>query len=392
MPADIQITIPMAIQLVIEDVGWWEKSHPVGPDSPFRSGLKRRHHPADYLALVHLAKQLNMRPLIAFVACEWDRYDILRKVPTATWMGAGWNNRHNVGPWLDQAARTLNDHREYLEIGLHGVGHEYWEQGQRSRTEFHNIRGEMRPRDHIEAHLNAFGEILEQNGLGPLPKVFVPPGLCHSFGHGDRGIHRILNQHGICYVTTDLAKAKMVRPRQHPLMAWEAGVLIIERGTAPVPWHAIAAEPQFTFDRPVLSLHWANLLDEDIQRNLDVVQRWVDFLKNRLDPMVQMLSPDTATCWSQFVYRSLSRIRQTDDGVAIDLRELRDVPQKTLKTQFFIKVAHLKPVRWRIHGGQIGRVQNQSATIQLLTIRPDATVDIIRLMPVGESPADGVVS
>jgi hypothetical protein len=392
MPADIQITIPMALQLVIEDVGWWERSHPVGPDRPFRSGLKRRHHPADYQALVYLAKQLNMRPLIAFVACEWDRTNILKKVPTATWMGADWDNRHNVGPWLDQAAQTLNDHREHLEIGLHGVGHEYWERGRRSRTEFHNTRGEMRPREHIAAHLNAFGDILEQNGLGPLPKAFVPPGLNHSFGNGDRGIHRILNQHGIWFVTTDLAKAKMVRPRQHPLMAWEEGVLIVERGSAPVPWHAIAAEPQFTFDRPVLSLHWANLLHEDIQRNLDVVQRWVDFLKNRLDPMVQMLSPDTATCWSQFVYRSLSRIRQAGNGIAIDIRALHEIPKKILKKQFLIKVAHATPVHWRVHGGRVGGVQNQTATLQLLTIVPDDDVDTICLEPIGESPAGPAVS
>ena len=341
--------------------------------------------------MVYLAKQLNMRPLIAFVACEWDRYNILRKVPTATWMGTDWDNRHNAGPWLDQAAQTLNDHREHLEIGLHGVGHEYWDQGRRSRTEFHNTRGEMRPWGHIAAHLEAFEEILEQNGLGPLPKAFVPPGLNHSFGNGDRGIHRILNQHGICYVTTDLTKAKMIRPRQHPLMAWEAGVLIIERGIAPVPWHLIAASPQFAFDRPVLSLHWANLLDEDIQRNLDVVQRWIDFLKNRLDPMAQMLSPDTATCWSQFAYRSLSRIRQTGDGMEIDIRALHEIPKKILKKQFFIKIAHSKPVRWLVFGGQIGGVQNQTATIKVVTIRPDDTVDTIRLMPVGESPAGSVV-
>lgn len=69
----IHLTIPMAIQLVIEDVGWWACSHPVGPNDPFRSGLHRRHHPLDYAALVHLAKALNMRPLLAFVACEWDR-------------------------------------------------------------------------------------------------------------------------------------------------------------------------------------------------------------------------------------------------------------------------------------------------------------------------------
>ena len=239
--AKLEITIPMALQVVVEDVGWWEKSHPVGPNSPFRSGLKRRHHPSDYLALVHLAKQLNMRPLLAFVACEWDRSNLLKRVPTSTWMGADWDNRRNVGPWLDQAAQILNDHRERFEIGLHAVGHEYWDQGRRKRTEFHTEQGEIRPREHIEAHLDAFARIMEQNGLESQPQSFVPPGLNHSFGNGPRGIHHILNRHGIRYVTTDLNKAKMHRPRQHLLMAWEEGVLLIERGKAPVPWHVIAA-------------------------------------------------------------------------------------------------------------------------------------------------------
>ena len=391
MPS-VEITIPMALQLVIEDVGWWEKSHPVGPEDPFRSGLKRRHHPSDYLALIHLAKQLHIRPLIAFVACEWDRTNLLKKVPTATWMGTDWDNRHNVGPWLDQAAQTLNDHRDLLEIGLHGVGHEYWDNGRRSRTEFHNTRGEMRPRRHIEAHLDAFALILEQNGLGPPPKSFVPPGLNHSFGGEDQGIHGILNQHGIRYVTTNLTKAKMVRPRQHPLMAWETGVLMIERGSAPVPWHTIAAQPQFAFDRPVLSLHWANLLDEDTRHNLDVVQGWVDFIKRGIDPMQQMLSPDTATCWTQFAYRTLSQIRQTYNGITVDIRPLRRLPENTLKKHFFLKIAHSgRPFRWQINGGRILGIENQSDTVQLLTIRPDPGAGHLRLTPNGQSPAGIVV-
>ena len=381
------ITITIALQLVIEDVGWWEKSHPVGPNSPFRSGLKRRHHPSDYLALVHLARQLNMRPLIAFVACEWDRTNLLKKIPSATWMGSHWDNRHNVGPWLDQAAQTLNDHRDFLEIGLHGVGHEYWDQGRRSRTEFHNTRGEMRPVAAIEAHLEAFDRILEQNGLGPLPQAFVPPGLNHSFGGGKRGIHGLLNTHGIRYVTTNLTKAKMIRPRQHSLMAWEAGVLIIERGIAPVPWHIIAAQPQFAFDRPVLSLHWANLLDEDIQGNLDVVQRWVDFIKNGIDPMQQMLAPDTATCWTQFAYRTLSQIQQTGDGFTVDVRLLQDLPPSTLKENVFLKISHSGgSVWWQVDGGRISGLENQSDTVQLLSVRPDSGVDTIRLTPVWEYP------
>ncbi|BBO83664.1 hypothetical protein DSCO28_42300 [Desulfosarcina ovata subsp. sediminis] len=377
----LQLTIPMALQLVIEDVGWWEKSHPVGPDDPFRSGLHRRHHPLDYAALVHLAKGLGMRPLIAFVACEWDRTNILKKIPSTTWMGADWDNRHNVGPWLDQAAGILNAHRDHLEIGLHGVGHEYWGTGHRSRTEFHTPDGEMRPREHIQRHLEAFGTILEQNGLGPFPTAFVPPGLNHSFGNGERGIHPILNRFGIRYVTTDLNKARMHRPRQHPRMAWESGVLLIDRGLAPVPWHTIAARPQFAFDRPILSLHWANLLDEDFYRNLEVVRDWVAFIKSGIDPVEQMLAPDTATCWSQFSYRTLARVRPVDDRLEIDISALRQLPPQTIQPVFYIRIQHPQSLAWRIAGGQLQPVENQDGKRNLLAVRPDDHTDIVRLTP-----------
>ncbi len=377
----IQLTIPLALQLVIEDVGWWEKSHPAGSDSPFRTGLDRRHHPLDYEALVYLARQLDMRPLIAFVACEWDRANILKHIPSATWMGGNWDNRSNIGPWLDRAAEILNANRAHLEIGLHGVGHEYWEQGHRSRTEFHTPEGDMRPADRIHRHLEAFGAILEQNGLGPFPEAFVPPGLNHSFGNGEQGIHAILSRFGIRYVTTHLPKCRKYRALQHPLIAWEQGVLLIERGLAPMPWHVPAALPRFAFDRPVLSLHWANVLHTDVRRNLDVVRNWVAFLKAGYDRMEQMLSPDTATCWSQFAYRTLSRIRRSENRFEIDIRELRRLPEKTIHPFFLVNVRSPQPIVWRIVGGRMSALATPDDGIHQFSIRPDEGADIIRLAP-----------
>lgn len=376
-----QLTIPMAIQLVIEDVGWWEKSHPVGPDDPFRSGLHRRHHPLDYEALVLLAKGLGMRPLIAFVACEWDRENILRKLPSATWMGPNWDNRHNVGPWLEQAADILNTNRRYLEIGLHGVGHEYWGSGHRSRTEFHTPTGKMRPREHIGRHLEAFGAILTQNGLDPFPAVFVPPGLNHSFGNGPHGIHGILNRFGIRHVITDLGKAKTHRPPQHPQMAWEEGVLLTERGAAPISWHMPAARPRFSFDRPILSLHWANLLDEDVRRNPEIIEGWISFIRAGYDRMDQMLAQDTATCISQFAYRTFSHIHLSAEAIVIDLRKLEQLPAGLLLPVFNANVFSHSPVTWQIHGGRITHRQSPCETVQTLTLRIHDGSNIIRLTP-----------
>ena len=371
----------MAIQLVIEDVGWWDRSHPVGPNDPFRSGLHRRHHPKDYAALVHLAKGLGMRPLIAFVACEWDRTNLLKQIPSATWMGSNWDNRHNVGPWLDEAAEILNANRAHLEIGLHGVGHEYWDKGRRSRTEFHTPEGEMRPKEHIQRHLEAFGAILEQNGLDAFPRAFVPPGLNHSFGNGESGIHPLLNRFGICQVTTNLSKAKMHRPAQMPNMAWESGVLLIERGPAPVPWHTPATTPEFSFDRPVLSLHWANLLHEDTRRNLEIIQNWVAFIDAGYDRLEQTLAKDTTTCWSQFAYRTLSPIRRSGQAFGIDLSQLRRLPQKAIQPFFYLNVRSRKPMRWQIEGGKMETRKNPHKTVQSFTIRPDEGRDEIRLTP-----------
>ena len=376
-----QLTIPMAIQLTIEDVGWWEKSHPVGPDDPFRTGMKRRHDPLDYEALVLLARELGMRPLIGFVACEWDRENILRKIPSATWMGSDWDNSRNVGPWQEEAAAILHSNRSHLEIGLHAVGHEYWEAGRRSRTEFHTPAGDMRPAEDIRQHLEAFGEILAQNGLDPFPTVFIPPGLNHAFGNGPEGIHAILNRFGLRHVITDLNKARKHRPLQHSQMAWEKDVLLMERGAAPMSWDIVTARPQFAFDRPILCLHWANLLHENMHRNVEVIRDWVAFIRNGYDRMEQMLAPDMATCISQFAYRTFSRIHRSDESITIDLRDLQKLPARSVLPAITIHIQCQQAVTWRIEGGRMVNSQLIDNNLRSLTIHIHQGSNTLRLIP-----------
>ncbi len=381
-----ELTIPMAIQLAIEDVGWWEKSHPVGPGDPFRTGMHRRHHPLDYKALVLLARELGMRPLIGFVACEWDRENILKEIPSATWMGRDWDNCRNVGPWLEEAASILNASRNHLEIGLHAVGHEYWESGRRSRTEFHTPNGQMRPAEDIRQHVEAFATILEQNDLGPFPTVFIPPGLNHAFGNGPDGIHAILNRFGVRHVITDLNKAWKHRPLQHLQMAWEEGVLLMERGLAPMSWDIAAARPQFGFNRPIISLHWANLLHEDVNRNEEVIRDWVAFMRSGYDRMEKMLAPDTATSISQFAYRTFGRVDRSDEAIIINLRELRKLPAGSVLPVIYINVRGQQPTIWKIQGGRMVDCQMTDDDIQSLIIHIDQQSDRLRLIPVRDRP------
>ena len=85
--SNITVKIPLPIQVVIDDVGWWSGKNGSKNQEPFRTGISRNHVPEDYQAIVSLGKALGMRPQAAMILCEWDRENILRKLPESTWMG-----------------------------------------------------------------------------------------------------------------------------------------------------------------------------------------------------------------------------------------------------------------------------------------------------------------
>lgn len=59
--------LPLPLQIVIDDVGWWSGKDDSANNGPFRSGINRNHVPADYTALAELGKQLNPKPLSSYI-------------------------------------------------------------------------------------------------------------------------------------------------------------------------------------------------------------------------------------------------------------------------------------------------------------------------------------
>lgn len=156
-------------------------------------------------------------------------------------MGSSWDNSVNQGPWLDQAAQFLRENEKYLEIALHGLCHEYWGAGQMERSEFHDEKNRMRDPSLLRLHLDAYGELLQQNKLPHPPRLFVPPALHHSFGNGDESMQALLHSYGINHVTTRFDRAHHSHPPRHQALTWEYDVGILERGISPVNWATMAA-------------------------------------------------------------------------------------------------------------------------------------------------------
>lgn len=67
---ELSVTIPMPIQIVIDDVGWWSGEDGNKRQEPYRTGIGRNHVPADYRAIVDLGIKLayDRKLLLFFVS------------------------------------------------------------------------------------------------------------------------------------------------------------------------------------------------------------------------------------------------------------------------------------------------------------------------------------
>jgi hypothetical protein len=367
MPS-VQASIPLAIQIVIDDVGWWCGEDGHVRQEPFRSGCPRSHVPADYAAIVELGRRLGCRPQAAMVLCEWDRTNCLRRLPSATWMGRDWDNSRWVGPWLEEAAAIISAGCEHFELTTHGVGHEYWhEDGTFTRAEWHDRKGRVRPRGEVEAHLDVYAELLDQNGLGDLSSSFVPAAFLYRFG-AEEGLAATLAVRSVRYVSTPYATMFRDRETEHEWFGVEAGVLTVNRTTDLVNWNVTGPEPQGEIVGPICGMHWPNVLHEDPARNLEVVERWVRLLEPYNRRLDRLLAPNAAAGFSQCVYHALGRLNSTPDGISIDLSALARFQAPGLLETFTLKVAGSGP-RLRGDGLEVVSRDRDPAGNTVLTLR-----------------------
>jgi hypothetical protein len=380
-------TLPKPLLVVVEDVGWWQGRDGSAAGEPFRSGMDREHCLEDYQALDLLARCLNMRIQLSMVLCEWDRSNLLRKVPSSTWMGEKWDNPYRQQAQLEAAADFLRINSKHLEIGLHGVGHEFWKDKKMERSEFHDSQNILRSAALVRQHLDAFAGIMEENRLGAFPHSFVPPALHHSFGNADDSFQAILRNYGVTCVTTILSRARQYVPPLHEQLTWEDDVLLIERHEAPVKWHVQAAPPALPHDGPVVALHWKNLLHSNPCRNGEVIAPWAELLSSACCEFNRMAARDTISCWSQFAYHSLAHIRPKGPGVEIDISRIPKL--SAIQPRFFLKIRDEQNRSYRVTNGKIVSLQRQGSDILICL---DSSEALSGIRPLYVTPREANVS
>ena len=343
------VTIPMPIQIVIDDVGWWSGEDGSKRQEPYRTGFVRNHEPADYQAIVDLGKKLDTRPQAATILCEWDRSNILKNLPTSTWMGEKWDNSKWVGPWLEETADIIRRNQNHFELTLHGLGHEYWADGNFTRAEWADQSGQMRPLAQVELHLEYYAKLMDQNALGPFPSSYVPAAFLHGFGL--TGSHKIsmagvLKKRGIEYINTPFDTMYHAKEVQFEMFGVDSGVMTIDRGEDLFDWDVYGGKPSETLAGPTCGMHWPNLLHKDPKRNSEIVDAWVNFLKPYNDKPETLLATDSHSFRRQLVHHVTTMVKVTKDYIDLEFKNNDKLLSGLVGDEIIIKVASAKKLEF----------------------------------------------
>lgn len=347
---DIMVSVPMPLQIVIDDVGWWSGEDGSKRNEPYRTGINRRHVPADYQAICDLGKALGIRPQAATILCEWDIENICGKVPSSTWMGTSWNNKANVGPWLEEAAHIIRSNRENIELTIHGVGHEYWENGTFTRAEWTDSNGVMRSPDEVERHLDLYAALLRQHKLGSFPESFVPCAFRHHFGVSpgrNISLADILKKRGVKYINTPFSIMHNSKAVQNTHFGFDSVVITVDRGQDQFNWDVFPADPVAGISGPTIGMHWPNLLHPDPARNHETVGKWIKYLQPVKQTPGMMLAPDSRVFRNQLLHNQLTKVKVKENIADFDFSEKDRVAGKMVKDEFFIKIKSVNRLKFK---------------------------------------------
>jgi len=348
----MKLSIPFPLLVTIDDVGWWLGQDGSADGQPFRTGMSRNHVPEDYTAVIALGKALNMKIPAGFILCEWDDGGLLRDLPSATWMGENWINPFPDSEIKEKTAEIIRQGNRYLEVAIHGLGHEFWDKGRMQRSEFHDQQGRMRSETVVRKHLEYFFRLMELLSLAEAPRLFIPPALNHCFGAGEEGFQAIARSFGIKYVTLVFSRARCCIPPQFEGIGWEEEIMLLDRGISDTKWNQVAQEATFTFKYPILPLHWANILHPDPSRNMEVIQNWISFLQTQVKEKKRVFSSDIASCVTQYLNATQSRIVIDQGKFIVMLDWVNMVPRTSLADELFFAVSVPKGEHLIIHGAE----------------------------------------
>jgi len=320
-----EILFPRAFTVVTDDLGWMHGSSLGDSNGPWRAGVRRDFEVFDYKAMVDVAKKLHTRLLGSFILSELDRNNACAKVPSSTMEGKNWDNSKNVCKKQIEIMNFVRKNAAYLEFGLHGVGHEHWKNGKRTRAEWYDIEhNKPWSEKNLQEHIKLFKQIMAQYGLSEengqsFPESFVPCAYSYYWNsNSSYSLGSVLNSAGVKYANTDFRWIEELNPPIEEGGGIDHGVLVQNRYNYGNPWFHLGTLPKKKYDEyetDIIEAHFPNWLTQDYFLQDDLNKKWVEFFKDIQRSGKFYYSKNSEQQNSQWLYKKYCEVKEIEHGV-----------------------------------------------------------------------------
>ncbi len=330
-----KVIFPEPFMTAIDDLGWMNGGSLAETGGPWRIGFKRKMETSDYHPFSEIGKKLGIRFQALFVLAEMDRLNILKNYPTSTQAGSNWDNSENISPEQIKIMNYVRDNSANIEFGLHGIGHEHWEKGKRTRAEWYDMENDKPwAESDLHEHVKGYKEILAQYGLTEanghsFPESFVPCGWALYWNpSGEYSTTGVLNRYGVKFANTWFEKVEELNPPIEFGGGIDHGVLVLNRYNYGNDWYMVGKLPEKSladFRTNVIETHWSNWLatDQFLQEELNL--KWIKFFKEIQKSNTHYYTKNTEQFYSQWLYKKYAKVIKRKTGeIIIDNRNMPD--------------------------------------------------------------------
>lgn len=355
----MDIKIPIGVGIRIDDVGWFEGEDQRHMNRPSRSGLPRRHHPDDVRALAEIAKRLGTKIVCDLVLGEWDMHNRLRGVPHVTWDEAGWDAASVVKENRSFFEETFSvlEGSDFIEYGLHGLQHGYYENGRLVRERFLYPHEEVDattgkrlyhplPLDEFEQLIQLFLAIYRDWGFKKDIPLFTPGNglIGQPSDEANLAFARVLRKYGVRVWQWGGWANRM---EVHEGLLFPGSVHFMRE------WNGFDVDADLLPDcfqtkkgyRPVPnpSGHLTNFIRFQHEKNFENVDKWVSYFRRLTSPFGVMLSDGNVSAASQTVYAEYAAVDKVDGGWRIDLSPVDAIRTDAVTDDFFVSIRDKRP-------------------------------------------------
>ena len=344
-----RLCIPKALQLVLDDIGWFYGADQRSAGLPSRTGINRLHVLEDYQIVEELGKEIGQKINCMLVIGEWDQKGVLKKVPLSNKWGENWNGSLYYRPQEAEKILSFLDTAEHIEFGFHGLLHDSWTPDGKFLCdgEFYLPKDLQKgnPKflasdDYLRSHFDAFYEIYENVGFKGEIRSFASP--CGNKEAPENGrLTSILKEYGIKFWHN--LHSKRMSENDFPPSFVQNGVIFNKKAIALCPWEVYDLDPDMIpeYDPEksgIIGGHWVNLLRYNPQRNFDYLDAWKRFFDRQCRVFGHILSKDVEFAHHQLLYANYAKVSENEKAIIIDCTEVDAIFPDGIRPDLYVSI------------------------------------------------------